>query len=312
MFFCILLKDKTYICYMRLGYCCINLTNEDLTTNRGMIKRTFETKGLSYVSELVIKNLEDLYKILVWNKCSGIGLYRLSSDIFPWMSEYELKDLPNYNKIVRLLNKCGKYSLNNDIRLTFHPGPFNVLSSKNNTVVNKTIKELNQHSEIMNLMGLPINHYYPINIHIGGAYGDRKITLDRFNDNFKLLNEDTKKRLVVENDDKNSLYSVEMLYDNVYKVSGIPITFDGHHHRCYESDSSYEDSLLLALTTWGDVTPLTHFSSSARDCEGKDVKPQAHADYIYEPIPAFGFDFDVEIEAKAKDLAVFRYIEEFC
>ena len=57
-----------------IGYCCINISinegkskKDQITVNRGMTKKTFETKGLGYVSELTIKNINDLEKILQWN-----------------------------------------------------------------------------------------------------------------------------------------------------------------------------------------------------------------------------------------------------
>ncbi|MGA1875197.1 MAG: hypothetical protein ACMUIA_06295, partial [bacterium] len=46
-----------------------------------------------------------------------------------------------------------------------HPGPFNVLCSPNDDVVQRTIAELNRHSQIMDLMGLSTTPYNKINIH---------------------------------------------------------------------------------------------------------------------------------------------------
>jgi UV DNA damage endonuclease len=80
-------------------------------------------------------------------------------------------------------------------------------------------------------MGLPKDYRSPINIHIGGSYGDKESALTRFCENFKRLAPHTQARLVVENDDKASQYSVKDLYDGVYKVVGCPITFDHLHHR---------------------------------------------------------------------------------
>ena len=67
-----------------------------ITTNRSMIKRTFKERGIAYASELAMQNIKDLKKILEWNEENGIKFYRMSSDVFPWMSEYEFKDLPDY------------------------------------------------------------------------------------------------------------------------------------------------------------------------------------------------------------------------
>ena len=58
----------------RLGYACICLginknksKKEFITVNRGMVKKTFDSKGLKYVSEIAILNLKDLLKILNYN-----------------------------------------------------------------------------------------------------------------------------------------------------------------------------------------------------------------------------------------------------
>ena len=142
-----------------------------ITTNRSMIKKTFQQKGIAYASELAVQNIKDLKSILQWNEERDIKFYRMSSDIFPWMSEYNFRDLPDFDEICYLLDCVGEYATLNGHRLTFHPGPFNVLGSPNEKVVTKTIKELNQHSEIMDLMGFIPSYYNKINIHVGGTYG---------------------------------------------------------------------------------------------------------------------------------------------
>ena len=89
---------------VRLGYCCINLSLADqkITANRGMIKRTFQEKGPAYCGELAHQNVKDILKILQWNLANDILVYRMSSDIFPWMSEYEITELPKDRKSTRL------------------------------------------------------------------------------------------------------------------------------------------------------------------------------------------------------------------
>ena len=89
---------------MKLGYCCINMSNPKLKVNRGMVKKTFTDKGLVYAGELAEKNILDLYEIIKWNVKNNIFLYRMSSDMFPWMSEYELVELPNFKKIKSILS----------------------------------------------------------------------------------------------------------------------------------------------------------------------------------------------------------------
>ena len=300
-----------------LGYCCINLSlnlgkkkSESISVNRTMVKKTFDTKGLDYVSDLVILNLEDTLKVLKWNRNNNIFVYRMSSESFPWMTHYKFEDLPRFGKILSILESIGDYSKENNIRLSYHPGPFCVIASQNKIVVNKTIDELNKHAELMDLMGLDKSHYYPINIHINTTKPSREEAAERFCLEFNNLSNSCKSRLTVENDDGPNQYSTKMLYDLVYSSIKIPIVHDFHHHKYGPQDISNEDALRLAITTWGDIKPMTHMSSS-RVIESSSGVQTAHADYIYEEINTHGLDFHVEIEAKAKDLAVIDYRKKF-
>lgn len=291
---------------MDIGYACINMTlgsqKPKITTNRGMVRKTFDSKGLNYVSELALQNVRDLIEIIKWNHQNGIHFYRMSSDMFPWMSEYKFSDLPNYGKIKTLLLGVGNLANKYNQRLTFHPGPFNVLASPNNEVVKKTLSELNKHSEIMDMMGLSTTPHNKINIHIGGVYGDKSSALHRWSDNFNLLDENTKKRLTIENDDKVSAYTVKDLMF-IHEQTGIPIVFDYHHHTCHPDGMTHKEALSLAMSTWQDgITPIVHVSEP-RD----DKNFRAHHDYVLSEIDTYGYDVDVMMEAKAKELAVLKY-----
>lgn len=298
---------------VNLGYCCINLTlaEKDIKIGRSMIKRTFQAKGIKYAGELAEANVRDMIEIIKWNHKNGIDVYRMSSSMFPWMSEYELTDLPNWPKIANLLKGAGTLAQTYGQRIGFHPGQFCVLPSPNPKVVQTTIKELDQHAFIMDTMGLPQNQTYSMNIHVGGSYGDKETTKTRFVENFKLLSESAQNRLVLENDDKPAQYSVQDLYD-IYQQIGTPITFDYHHHRCYEDPMSEEDALRLAASTWPKgIRQLCHYSSAKKLHEDSSVIMRAHADYIYEHIETYGMDLDIELEAKAKELSLLKYRKEF-
>ena len=117
----------------RMGYACINmqLSNQKprVYTGRSMIKRTFKSKGIDYASELGLQNCKDLLEIIKWNHDNGFNFFRITSNLFPWCSEYDLKDMPDYEAICNVLSEAGSYAIDNDIRITCHPGPFNVLTS---------------------------------------------------------------------------------------------------------------------------------------------------------------------------------------
>ena len=296
---------------VRYGYACINmhLQEQGFSVNRTMRKASFEREGLGSVSNKVIDNLKSLVKTISWNKNNGIQVYRMSSSMFPWMSHYEIEDLPNISIIKNLLVGAGKIAIDCNQRLSFHPGQFTVLSSPNQKVVDASIKELNQHAQIMDIMELDKSHQYPINIHLGGTYDSKIKSIDRFCHNFEKLSDSAKARLVIENDDKESMYSVKDLLIVNSRIN-TPITFDYHHHKLHSDNISEEGALILALLTWK-KKPIVHYSSSKRIHEDSTSKPQAHADYIYERIENYGNSFDCEIEAKAKEKAVLKYIKDY-
>ncbi len=298
----------------RMGYACINmqLSNQKprVYTGRSMIKRTFKSKGINYASELGLQNCKDLLEIIKWNHDNGFNFFRITSNLFPWCSEYKLSDMPDYDEICDVLSEAGSYATANDIRITCHPGPFNVLTSPHEHVVENCINDLTTHGEVFDLMNLSRTPYNKINIHIGGAYGDKVSSMERFCENFHRLPDSVKSRLTVENDDKASMYSVVDLYEGVYCKIGIPIVFDYHHHRFCTGGLTEEDALEVAISTWNNITPVVHYSES-RNIEQEDnkIRPQAHSDYVYDYIDTYGNRVDIMVEAKAKELAVLKYKE---
>ena len=292
------------------GYACINMTlsKEKVSTNRSMIKKTFLEKGIPYASELALLNVKDLEKIVKWNVANDILFFRISSDIFSWASEYNIELLPHFEEISQILGRIGEYAKEHGVRLTAHPGPFNVLGSPNPTVVKNTIIDLENHGRVFDLLGLSKTPYNKINIHCNGTYGNKQETMERFCSNFELLSDSVKKRLTIENDDKASMYSVKDLMF-FYETIKTPIVFDYHHHQFCTGGLTEQEALELAISTWPDgITPIVHYSSSrAKESGNPKEKPQAHADYILETINTYGHDLDIMLECKAKELALLEY-----
>lgn len=289
---------------MNLGYACINLSlGKKVTTNRTMIKRTFIDKGLDYVSDCVLQNVADLERIIDWNEQNGIKFYRMSSDMMPWATEYEFTQLKDWKAISIILQRCGEKATKYEQRLTFHPGPFNVLVSPKESVVQNTINDLEVHGRLMDAMGLSHTPYNKINIHCNGVYGDKQSAMDRFVSNFARLSNSVKSRLTIENDDKASMYSVkDLMY--IHSKIGIPIVFDYHHHKFCTGELSEQEALELAITTWpNNIIPAVHYSES-RD----DKRPQAHSDYIERVPETYDNKVDIMVEAKQKDLSILKFI----
>jgi UV DNA damage endonuclease len=309
---------------MNIGYACINMQLsypqkyggqpkgvKPITTGRSMIKRTFKARGIDYASDLGLQNTKDLFEIVKWNNENGFPFFRITSNLFPWSSEYKLEDMPDYHEIGGILANVGKYVSDNNMRITSHPGPFNVLTSPHPHVVTNCITDLSIHGEVFDMIGLSRTPYNKINIHIGGAYGDKESAMKRFCENFERLPDSVKSRLTVENDDKASMYSVKDLYYGVYKHIGIPIVFDYHHHKFCDGGLSEQEALEMAISSWPtDITPATHYSESRREeQEDMSIRVQAHSDYVLNKIETYGNTIDVMVEAKHKELAVKKYLE---
>jgi UV DNA damage endonuclease len=244
--------------------------------------------------------------------------------------------LPGINEITRHLRAAGDYAKAHGHRITTHPGPFHILGSPDPVVVDNSIVSLERHSELFDLMGFAPSFDNPINIHIGATYGDKPGTVDRWLHNYQRLSDSCKARLVIENDDKASMYSVRELYETLYAAEAIPITFDYWHHTFNTGDLSEEEAFFMARETWEfhGVTQCTHYSESRRreqqlliermfDHHGisledlpkwptfhkqykefTKIKEQAHADYITTTPNTYGvLDLDIEVEAKAKELS---------
>jgi UV DNA damage endonuclease len=277
-----------------------------LRCNRGMQRKTWESRGVAYASELALQNFSDLSEILRWNADHGIRFYRCTSDLVPWNSQFELTELPDYEEIARIAADCGRFVLENEMRFTFHPSHWCKLASESADTVENSIRDLEVHGSWLDLLGLPRTPYYGINVHIGAHYGDKEATAERFREAVNRLPPAARERLIVENDDEEGLWSVPELVDAVAEPLGVPVVFDYHHHQFASRGLTYREAFESAAETWGDVRPIAHYSEPAR-LYGEDARPQAHADYV-SSVPDWLLDgADVMLEAKAKERALLRY-----
>ena len=303
---------------MNLGYACINMElsqpikegrqiiRERITTNRSMIKRTYKERGIAYASQLALQNCLDLEDILKWNESKGIKFFRMSSAIFPWASEYKFEDLPDWKEIKKSLVRTGFYATLKDHRLTFHPGPFNKLTSPKEHVVQNTIRDLEIHGKVLDEMGLSRTPYNKINIHVGAHYNNKPMAISNFCKNFERLSESVQSRLTVENDDKASLYSTKELYEEIYKRIDIPVVHDLHHHTFCTGGLTNGEAIKLAAKTWGMVKPVVHYSQSrAEEQNNTKIKANAHSDSYWTAVNTYGQDVDVMLECKHKEIGLF-------
>jgi len=298
---------------VRLGYACINMGLQEtrgIQTSRTMIKRTFQQKGIAYASQLALQNCRDLIEVVKWNNENGVKVFRITSCLFPWASEYNIDDMPDIEGIAAALAEVGVVAAEGGQRLSLHPGPFNILASDSERVVQNCITDLKIHGKMMDMMLQPENRWAKINIHVGASKGDRDKALETWCRNFERLPANVQNRLTVENDDKANLYSIKQLHDGVFKRTGVAIVADQHHHEYGPQDLPWTEALPLAASTWGNVRPTCHLSNS-RTIEEKGVNPNAHSDWYYTPFIDCGLEVDVVLEAKMKEKALFDYVSKF-
>ena len=209
---------------IRLGYACIsniiNITSSKTTTLTYYKKLDSET-GLKKIDFIINENLNNLETIIKYNIKNNIHFFRITAKLIPLMDIVYI-DLNKYKEkflyIGKLINK-------NNMRVDVHIDEYCVLNSINETVVLNSIKILNNLKITMDMFKFPYN----IIMHIGSKTNGIKDSIKRFKNNFNLLNDNIKSKIILENDDKvYNVYQTLKLCEDL----NIPMCLDYHHHLC--------------------------------------------------------------------------------
>jgi UV DNA damage endonuclease len=273
-------------------------------------------RGQAYVESLGLANARDVVKMLRWNDRYGIKFLRLSSEMFPFASheEYGYKLAPFAS---RTLAEVGKVAAELGHRLTTHPGQFTQLGSPRKQVIENALRDLDYHTELLSLLNLPPqqNRDAVMILHLGGVFGDKAATLDRFRENYKGLPQGAKDRLVLENDDVS--WSVHELLPLCEELN-IPMVLDFHHNNIiFDADQIREgtkDMMQLfprIIATWKrkNITPKMHYSEpTPAAITGRQRRKHNPRVATLPPCPP---DMDLMIEAKDKEQAVFDLMRTF-
>jgi len=276
------------------------------TTTAKVLSTLVRADALDKASGICLHNARNL--LLAVQACQrlGIGAFRVSSPLFPRMTHpevgYRLDDLPDADAISSTLAAVRDFAQASDIRLSFHPDQFVVLSSPHAHVVDSSVRELTYHAFLAEQIGADV-----INIHGGGVYGDKDAALARLAAVYRNLPASVASRLTLENDDVS--YTVRDLLPTCRDL-GIPLVYDVHHHRCNPDGLNEDEATEQAAATWQGREQYCHLSSPRAGWKGN---PKPHADYI-DPadVPACWRQrlMTVDVEAKAKELAVVRLMRD--
>ena len=309
---------------IQLGLCCMNMGLREqrppIFASRTLRIKTVTEKGVEELKTRALKNLDDLLTMVHWNHEHNIHVFRLSSDIFPHMSNPMLP-FYGFDFAKEKLKEIGDVAKGYGQRLTFHPGQYNVLGTPNEKYLDKTIVELNRHAEILDLMGQ--DRHGVMVIHGGGHYGDKEATKKRWVENFGKLSVSAASRLVLENCEKcfhlRDCLDVSAMVLEKYDMS-LPVVLDSHHYTCYsqlhpdEIQEPVEDMIPEVLETWSDREMKIKFHVS----EQGSGRVGHHSDLICElpkymlEIPEkYGTKIDIMIEAKHKERAIFGLYQKY-
>jgi UV DNA damage endonuclease len=287
---------------MRIGYPCIN---------RSIGCRGDRTFRLASYSEdrfiaTVESNLSCLKNILTWNREYGLLFFRITSDLIPFAS-HPVCTFPWQEYFRDELTAIGRSISGSGIRISMHPDQFIILNSPEREITLRSVAELRYHADLLDAMGL--DSRTKIQLHIGGVYGERERSRERFIRRWADLDPPIQKRLVIENDEQRFAIADCLA---IREETGIPVLFDVFHHRCYNHGEPVPEVLARVSATWrqGDGTMMVDYSSQH---PGK--RRGAHAEHIdtgdflrFLDVSA-PYDMDIMLEIKDKEASAVAAID---
>lgn len=304
--------DKLYNQYpIQLGYACINedLRQAGIFTSRGLILNTARTKGFDYIKQLVLDNVDDLFKIIIFNEAHGIRFFRISSCVFPHLGNPQLADSDyNLDFAKDKLKIIGAYAKKHGHRLTTHPGQFAQIGSPNPEVVNQTIVDLTNHANLFKMLGYKPSDGSVMIIHGGGTFGNKKETLLRWKENFLKLPTEIRDYISLENDENN--YSIMDLLPLCEELN-IPFCLDIFHNSISKEKIPITARLMQRIfSTWKvrGLVPKMHVSE-----QQENLRRGAHSKtinrlplYLFKLPIMFETPLDIMLEVKDKEVSVFK------
>ncbi|TVP91836.1 UV DNA damage repair endonuclease UvsE [Alkalibacterium sp.] len=284
---------------MNIGYACIT---------RGPAAGRYRTcrkqnATPEHLTTLIKHNLTVLENMIEYNHHQKIRLFRMSSDMIPFGSDFQTNTLDWSTLFKSEFERIGKKIDAYQMRVSMHPGQYTVLNSPDSGVVERAVDDLVYHTQFMENLNLDATH--KIILHIGGVYGDKETAIDRFVNTYEKLDDLIKKRLIIENDDRS--YNIEEVIE-ISKLTGAPVVYDNLHHKINHSGSYGNDYdwVKKAAETWrkNDGRPKVHYSEQQIGgrvgSHSQSVSIDAFLEFYNAVSP---LDIDIMLEVKDKNLS---------
>jgi len=281
-----------------LGLVCMTSNNvirfRELTRTRLMRLSKQEQKDV--LRGIYEHNLIQLSNAVSFCKNNDIRLYRVYSNTFPFAdSDLGSEEL---DKLSVELKTIGQAAIEQGLRLVSHPYQFVVLNSDRAEVIENSIRILEMHAKIFDLLAQPRTPWAACNIHPGKAGREERLL-----ESLAQLPDNIKSRLTLQNDEYS--YSAESTY-RICMAGQIPMVFDAHHHLINKPCPSYNDPTVeemcaKAKETWkpNESWQMVHISNG---CDS--MHDRRHHDFINEMPDCFMNVGWIEVEAKKKELAI--------
>ncbi|MBP1992311.1 UV DNA damage repair endonuclease UvsE [Paenibacillus eucommiae] len=326
---------------VRLGYVAMSTLVKNASPSKTMTVTQFDKlnnreAAVRKLERIGAENLHNTLRLLRHNRAYEIQVYRFSSKLIPLFGHEMLEEWDPVPTLGQDFAKIGDYCKKNGMRVSFHPDHFTVLSTPRQDVLEKSLADLERHTDMLNAMGLGLEA--KCNIHVGGAYGNKLLAGERFIQNFSQLRADVQRRITLENDDK-TFTALETL--EIAEKLSIPMVLDIHHHQVNNNGEEASDLWPRIQQTWRDAAAQDALSQeegvAGREAEGDtreegwllppkihasspktEKDPRSHADYV-EPGPLLDFlrsicpstpRLDIMLEAKMKDEALLRLMKD--
>ncbi|MBM4761570.1 UV DNA damage repair endonuclease UvsE [Bacillus sp. B15-48] len=298
--------------FIRFGYVSTAISLWEASPSRTMTFTRYrqlpKAERMEKLLTITRLNLESTERMIHYNLAHQLPLYRFSSSIVPLATHPEVR-WDFVTPFVDEWRRIGNLAKAKGLRTSFHPNQYTLFTSTRPEVSDNAVIDMSYHYEMLEAMGLENDAV--INIHIGGAYGNKPETLVRFHKNLQKLPLAIKHRMTLENDDKT--YDAEETWRTCQKEE-IPFVFDYHHHMANPCEMPLEELLPACFSTWKRIgmRPKIHLSSPKSESAYR-----AHADYVdvefvkplIKIVRELGEDVDFMIEAKRKDQAALALIE---
>lgn len=284
---------------MRIGYACINTSLDCSSSKTFRLKSYSEERLVSTISQ----NLTCLEQIITYNNNKNLLFFRISSDIIPFASHpictFDWQDFFKGH-----LQRIGSNINAHKMRISMHPDQFTILNALDPAITERSKKELLYHTQFLDL--LELNQSAKIQIHVGGVYGNKEKSIERFIEHYNSLFNSIKTRLVIENDERS--FSIDNCLQ-ISHITGIPVLFDSFHHSILNNGESYREALDKCSKTWKnkDGPPMIDYSS--QNPEGKSGNHAQHIDLIdFKKLLSKikGIECDIMLEIKDKEKSALK------